>query len=163
MENDVKFYGFPSNDLSLHKKRIEEIEKIIDALLDIRLTLSVEKLSSPFIKRSKLQSILSSVKEKNKDDLVNKEIDKVFDEYLSKESKNVIPTAKDIWNDNSNVFKPGVDAVIDNAVKELNDQKSSLEDINNVNFTGDGKEKGVAKTKRDGHFKSSINDLDNAS
>lgn len=95
--------------------------------------------------------------------MVNKEIDKVFDEYLSKESKNVIPTAKDIWNDNSNVFKPGVDAVIDNAVKELNDQKSSLEDINNVNFTGDGKEKGVAKTKRDGHFKSSINDLDNAS
>lgn len=50
MENDVKFYGFPSNDLSLHKKRIEEIEKIIDALLDIRLTLSVEKLSSHSLK-----------------------------------------------------------------------------------------------------------------
>ena len=158
----MKYNNFPFNNLSLHKKRINEIEKIIDALLDIRLTLSVEKLSSPFIKRSKLQSIVSNVKEKSKDDIISEEIDKVFDEYLNKESK-IIPTGKDIWNNNSNVFKPGVEAVIDNAVKDLNDQKLSLEDMENATFTGDGNEKGVSLTKRDGHFKTSINDLDNAS
>ena len=162
MENSVKYNNFPFNNLSLHKKRINEIEKIIDALLDIKSTLSKEMSLSPFIRKSKLQSIVLNVKEKSKDDIISKEIDNVFDEYLNNESK-IIPTGKDIWNNNSNVFKPGVEAVIDNAVKDLNDQKLSLEDMENATFTGDGNEKGVSLTKRDGHFKTSINDLDNAS
>lgn len=145
-----------------HKKRIEQINRIIDALLDIRITLSLRKISSPVIKRSELLSIVNSEKQKANDDLVSMEIDKVFDEYLNKESKNIIQTPKDIWNNNSNMLESNVDKSINNALKNLDDEKLALQNNQDDTFTEAGLEKGPSKVKRDSHFKSSVNDLDNA-
>lgn len=151
---DLKVYENP------HKKRIDEIEKIIDSLLDIRLTLSVKKIISPTINKNELRKIVNDAKQKNEDEIIKQEIDKIFDEYLPNDK--IIPfktSAKEIWNNNSDVFKPGVEAKIDNTIKdlnkELNNEKLSLEKMET--YVGEGSEKGVPKVKRDGHFKNSNN------
>lgn len=147
---DLKVYENP------HKKRIDEIEKIIDSLLDIRLTLSVKKIISPTIKKNELQKIVSDAKQKNKDEIIKQEIDKIFDEYLPNDKITpFVPTTKEIWDNNSDVFKPGVEAKIDNTIKDLNNEKLSLEKMET--YVGEGSEKGVSKVKKDGHFKSSNN------
>ena len=64
------------------QKRILEIENTINTLFDIRLSLSVKKIVSPFIKRSELVKIIDDAT-KDADTFVKAEIDKVFDEYLS--------------------------------------------------------------------------------
>ena len=84
-----------------HQKRILEIENTINTLFDIRLSLSVKKIVSPFIKRSELVKIIDDVT-KDADTFVKTEIDKVFDEYLSPKKdtllKNPMPNKKDIWD-----------------------------------------------------------------
>lgn len=84
-----------------HQKRILEIENTINTLFDIRLSLSVKKIVSPFIKRSELVKIIDDVT-KDADTFVKAEIDKVFDEYLSPKKdtllKNPMPNKKDIWD-----------------------------------------------------------------
>lgn len=149
---DLKVYENP------HKKRIDEIEKIIDSLLDIRLTLSVKKIISPTIKKNELQKIVSDAKQKNEDEIIKQEIDKIFDEYLPNDK--ILPfktSAKEIWDNNSDVFKPGVEAKLDNTISNLNSEKLTLEQMGNASYVGEGAEKGISKVKRDGHFKSSNN------
>lgn len=149
---DLKVYENP------HKKRIEEIEKIIDSLLDIRLTLSVKKVMSTTIKKAELQNLVNEAKTKSADDIVKKEIDKLFEEYLSKDK--TIPfknSRKEIWENNSEVFKPGVEAKIDSTIKDLKDEKLSLEQMENMAYAEEGTEKGISKVKRDEHFKNSNN------
>lgn len=149
---DLKVYENP------HKKRIDEIEKIIDSLLDIRLTLSVKKIISPTINKNELRKIVNDAKQKNEDEIIKQEIDKIFDEYLPNDK--IIPfknTSKEIWDNNSVVFKPGVEAKIDGTIKKLNDEKLSLEQMENVSYIGEGAENGISKVKRDGHFKNSNN------
>lgn len=70
---------FPKKeDISLNRS------KLIDALLDIRLTLSVKKITSNLIMKSELKKIVDDTKEKVQILEVQKAIDEVFDEYLNK-------------------------------------------------------------------------------
>lgn len=118
-----------------HQKRIEEIRKTIDALLDIRLSLSISKLDGNTISISKLNEILNEQKEKEKDELVSKEIDELF--------KDIIPITKD--------------AAISMVDKEIEKQTLSLEELENEmksNYKeSDGNDKGIARTLNNGHFK----------
>lgn len=59
--------------------------KLIDALLDIRLTLSIKKISSNFILKSEFKSILDSTKATAKDKMISDALDDVFSEYFKKE------------------------------------------------------------------------------
>ena len=118
-----------------HQKRKEEIRKTINALLDIRLSLSISKLDGNTISISKLNEILNEQKEKEKDELVSKEIDELF--------KDIIPITKD--------------AAISMVDKEIEKQTLSLEELENEmksNYKeSDGNDKGIARTLNNGHFK----------
>lgn len=133
-----------------HQKRILEIENTINTLFDIRLSLSVKKIVSPFIKRSELVKIIDDAT-KDADTFVKAEIDKVFDEYLS-------PNKKDIWNsvqlDNDIVS-------ISNAEAKANDKSLSLEEMINDAFKDAGREKGSSKSLNNGHFKNTELQKDN--
>lgn len=59
--------------------------KLIDALLDIRLTLSIKKITSDFIMKSELKKIIDRAKEKSQNIKVANAIDDVFDEYFKKD------------------------------------------------------------------------------
>ena len=132
------------------QKRILEIENTINTLFDIRLSLSVKKIVSPFIKRSELVKIIDDAT-KDADTFVKTEIDKVFDEYLS-------PNKKDIWNsvqlDNDIVS-------ISNAEAKANDKSLSLEEMINDAFKDAGREKGSSKSLNNGHFKNTELQKDN--
>lgn len=132
------------------QKRILEIENTINTLFDIRLNLSVKKIVSPFIKRSELVKIIDDAT-KDADTFVKAEIDKVFDEYLS-------PNKKDIWNsvqlDNDIVS-------ISNAEAKANDKSLSLEEMINDAFKDAGREKGSSKSLNNGHFKNTELQKDN--
>lgn len=127
-----------------HQKRILEIENTINALFDIRLSLSVKKIVSPFIKRSELVKMIDDAT-KDADTFVKAEIDKVFDEYLS----------------------PKHDASLNNFVSvsnveaKANDKSLSLEEMLNDAFKDAGGEKGSSKSLNNGHFKNTELQKDN--
>lgn len=127
-----------------HQKRILEIENTINTLFDIRLSLSVKKIVSPFIKRSELVKIIDDAT-KDADTFVKAEIDKVFDEYLS----------------------PKHDASLNNFVSvsnveaKANDKSLSLEEMLNDAFKDAGREKGSSKSLNNGHFKNTELQKDN--
>ena len=127
-----------------HQKRILEIENTINTLFDIRLSLSVKKIVSPFIKRSELVKIIDDTT-KDADTFVKAEIDKVFDEYLS----------------------PKHDASLNNFVSvsnveaKANDKSLSLEEMINDAFKDAGREKGSSKSLNNGHFKNTELQKDN--
>lgn len=133
-----------------HQKRILEIENTINTLFDIRLSLSVKKIVSPFIKRSELVKIIDDAT-KDADTFVKAEIDKVFDEYLS-------PNKKDIWN---NVQLDNDIISISNAEAKANDKSLSLEEMINDAFKDAGREKGSSKSLNNGHFKNTELQKDN--
>lgn len=132
------------------QKRILEIENTINTLFDIRLSLSVKKIVSPFIKRSELVKIIDDAT-KDADTFVKAEIDKVFDEYLS-------PNKKDIWN---NVQLDNDIVSISNAEAKANDKSLSLEEMINDAFKDAGREKGSSKSLNNGHFKNTELQKDN--
>ena len=59
--------------------------RLIDSLLDIRLTLSVKRLTSQYINRQDLKKVLNDAKQRAEDIKINEEIDKLFDSYFNKE------------------------------------------------------------------------------
>ncbi len=127
-----------------HQKRILGIENTINTLFDIRLSLSVKRIVSPFIKRSELVKIIDDAT-KDADTFVKAEIDKVFDEYLS----------------------PKHDASLNNFVSvsnveaKANDKSLSLEEMINDAFKDAGREKGSSKSLNNGHFKNTELQKDN--
>lgn len=127
-----------------HQKRIIEIENTINTLFDIRLSLSVKKIVSPFIKKGELVKIIDDAT-KDADAFVKAEIDKVFDEYLS----------------------PKHDASLNNFVSvsnveaKANDKSLSLEEMINDAFKDAGGEKGSSKSLNNGHFKNTELQKDN--
>lgn len=66
--------------------------KLIDALLDVRLTLSIKKITSDFIRKSEFKKILDDVKEKTQELEVKNALDEVFSEYFN---KNQVTNLKD--------------------------------------------------------------------
>lgn len=58
--------------------------RLIDSLLDIRLTLSVKRLTSEYINRQELKKVLDDAKQRAEDIKINEEIDKLFDSYFTK-------------------------------------------------------------------------------
>lgn len=67
---------------------------LIDALLEIRLTLSIKKIVSPTIMKSEFKKILDDTKERFNE--VKDALDNVFDEYFprAKKENNVIEFAE---------------------------------------------------------------------
>lgn len=126
-----------------HQKRILEIENTINTLFDIRLSLSVKKIVSPFIKKSELVKMIDDAT-KDADTFVKAEIDKVFDEYL----------APNVQRDNDIVS-------VSNAETKANDKSLSLEEMINDAFKDAGREKGSSKTLNNGHFKNTELQKDN--
>ena len=112
-----------------------ERKKVIDSLLDIRLSLSIKKITKKTISKAELKNIIDDAKQKTESNIVRDEIDKVFDEYfVSKKEERT----------------------------ESNENKSlSIEEMENiVNSKINFKEEGNAITgnsliKRDNHFNSS--------
>ncbi len=93
--------------------------KLIDALLDIRLTLSVKKLTSDFIKKTELKTILDDAKQKAQNLEIGKEIDKVFAEYFE-----TGPKAANLQDDLSvEQLQKVIDNASDNAYQESGDIK----------------------------------------
>ncbi len=68
-------------------KNLSFKSELIDALLDIRITLSIKRITSEFIKKSELKNIIDEAK-KQKEKEVIEAIDDVFSEYF--ETKNIV-------------------------------------------------------------------------
>ena len=78
----------PSNDnvIMFPVKRTQSFtSRLIDSLLDIRLTLSVKRLTSQYINRQDLKKVLNDAKQRAEDIKINEEIDKLFNSYFNKE------------------------------------------------------------------------------
>lgn len=108
------------------KKRNNTIEKTIDTLLDIRLTLTVKRLIDKTIDRLKFKEIVDNAK-KTLDEKVKYEIDNTFNEYFGKNKSE---------NNKS-----------DNDPISFNEMKESYEQ----SFK-DGENKGKTLTLNNGHF-----------
>jgi hypothetical protein len=167
METESASNNFDKPDLKLHVnphyKRIQEIKNTIDALLDIRLTLSVKKIVGSTISRNELSKIVENEKEKASDEIVKEEIDKVFDSYFNvkKDTSSVMPTTSEVLNNNSPVLVPGVEAAIDKAIEDKSLSLSEMENIaSNSKDEGNNQEKGSAYVKHDAHHNSSSNIFD---
>ena len=113
----------------------DERKKVIDSLLDIRLSLSIKKITKKTISKAELKNIIYDAKQKSESNIVRDEIDKVFDEYFVSRKEEKI---------------------------ENNENKSlSIEEMENiVNSKINYKEEGNAITgssliKKDNHFNSS--------
>lgn len=107
--------------------------KLIDALLDIRLTLSVKKISNKFILKSELKTILDNAKQEAQDLKVSNAIDEVFGEYFKNNSK---PVNKE-----------------DGALLSIDQMQDLIDKETGYKDTGD--QKGTAFVKTDGHYNSS--------
>lgn len=113
----------------------DERKKVIDSLLDIRLSLSIKKITKKTISKDELKNIIDDSKQKTESNKVKLEIDKVFDEYfVSKKEERT----------------------------ESNENKSlSIEEMENIvnskiNFKEEGNAiRGTSLVKRDSHFNSS--------
>lgn len=127
------------------KKRLspEIRDKVIDTLLDIRLTLCIKKLQKPTISKEELNKIVNESLEKAKDEKVSTEIDKVFSEYLDSKDKN---------NKDNN---------LDNKELSVNDMEKIINgEMKSSSFVDQGNEKGTTLIKKDNHF-NSANDSTN--
>ena len=123
--------------LNPHQKRIEEIRKTIDALLDIRLGLSTSKLISNKMSINELKEILEKQKEKEKDEIVSNEIDELF--------KDIIPI-------NKNAAISMIDKEIDKQVLSLEELQKEMHDSYKES---EGNQKGVSRVLTDKNHKSS--------
>lgn len=103
--------------------------KLIDALLDVRLTLSIKKITSDFIRKSELKKILDDVKEKAQALEVKNAIDEVFSEYFNKKQ------ATDLKDESLSIEQ----------MKDTIDEETYQDSSNN---------KGRSFVKTDGHHKS---------
>ena len=104
---------------------------LINSLMDMRLSLSVKRIISPKIKKKDLKEIVDGAKAKLSDNILEKEIDKVFDEYFKEKGKNEPQI-------NSNVIS-------------LNDMEQMIN--KESEFKDEGR--GISFAKRDNHFNSS--------
>ena len=104
--------------------------KLIDALLDIRLTLTNKKLVSDYIKKSEFKKILSDEKHIVQDNYVSLAIDDLFKEYFE-----IKPS---MTNDNESLSINQMENIIDNEIYQ---------------DSGNGKGRSLIKT--DGHYKTS--------
>lgn len=124
-------------DFPLENKVLDK-EKLIDALLDIRLTLCVKKINSNVITRKELREILDDKKKMVDDVLVKSSIDDLFDEYF--------------------VIQDKVD-------KKENDSLSiaQMEEMinDNIKYEQSDSTKGTSFVKRDNHFNSKQQETDN--
>lgn len=116
-----------------HSEIIALIEKIIDAYMNVRLSLSIKSVVNDGITKEEKNKIFDEAKKEANDVVVNQELD-IFSAMLDKEfeAKNRL---------------------------SLDDMEKI---INPDNYSDTGQEKGVTKVKRDGHFKNSADDLRNA-
>lgn len=85
---------FPSKKDSVFRS------KLIDSLLDIRLTLSIKKVTSDFIKKNDFKKIVDDVKERL-DLRVRNAIDDVFSKYFDKVNKSLSLDEMQTFNDSS--------------------------------------------------------------
>lgn len=106
--------------------------KLIDALLDIRLTLSIKKLSSNFILKSEFKSILDATKVSVKDQAVSDALDDVFSEYFK----------KDVAKDNKS------------SALSIGDMEKIIND--NINYGEEKTQTGISYVKTDAHHKPSF-------
>ena len=83
MEKNTNIYSFPSEE---GNDEIN-INSLIDALFDIRLSLSIKRITSPTIKKDELRSIINNTKN-DKDEAVKHALDDVFEKYVGKELVN---------------------------------------------------------------------------
>ena len=124
-------------DFPLENKVLDK-EKLIDALLDIRLTLCVKKINSNVITRKELREILDDKKKMVDDGLVKSSIDDLFDEYF---------VNKDSVSKNEN------DSLSIAQMEEmLND---------NIKYEQSDSAMGTSFVKRDNHFNSKPQETDN--
>lgn len=114
---------FPSKKDSVFRS------KLIDSLLDIRLTLSIKKVTSDFIKKNDFKKIVDDVKERL-DLRVRNAIDDVFSEYF---------VNKDIKENNKSLSL--------DEMQTFNDSSDSIDSSNSI--------KGPSLVKTDSHYKSS--------
>lgn len=99
--------------------------------MDMRLSLSVKRIISPKIKKKDLKEIVDGAKAKLSDSILEKEIDKVFDEYFNvKEEKK---------------------SQINNNVISLNDMENMMSKESGFKDEGQG----VSFIKKDNHLNSS--------
>lgn len=104
--------------------------KLIDALLDIRLSLSMKKLVNDYIKKSELKKILYEEKKTVEDSEVSNAIDDLFKEYF--------PVKTSVVNNNQSLSINQMEDMIDKEVYQ---------------DSGNGKGRSLIKT--DGYHKSS--------
>lgn len=124
-------------DFPLDNKVLDK-EKLIDALLDIRLTLSVKKITSNVIARKELKKILDDKKQSLDDELVKASIDDVFNEYfVLKEDDN----------------KQNNDSL---SIAQIEESLSK-----DINYEQSDSAKGTSYVKKDGHFNSKLQESDN--
>lgn len=114
---------------------------LIDVLYSIRLELCTQKISGPTIKRSKLKEIIASAKNDYKDQIISKEIDKLFEEYFKdKKEDNLISNLTNHIDDNMPNFP--------------DDTKTQEHDFMN-------KTKATTLVKRSSYFKQNNSNVDN--
>ncbi len=113
------------------KEKFSFRSKLIDALLDVRLTLSVKKITSDFIMKSEFKKILDETKEKISGDDVKKALDDVFEEYFDLNPK----------------------AQFQNKTLSVSEMQSLIDDE-----TYHGEEKGRSLVKTDAYHRSGVID-----
>ena len=102
--------------------------KLIDALLEIRLSLSVRKIVSPTIMKSEFKKILDGTKEKFAE--VSIALDGVFEQYFPKrqEGKIMFNSFPPNSNDNINEYEEGGNKKGVSLVKRDNNHFNSSND-----------------------------------
>ncbi len=137
--DSVKLEKWPSakDGVNSHQERINVIKSTIDTLFDIKLSLNVKKIISPTIKRSELNKIVNAAKQRV-DDLVSKEIDKVFDEYL-----NINEKVNTKSNEDDTVLLSNAQSEIDNKILSLEEMKKNIESGSGI---------GNSKVLSNGHY-----------
>lgn len=140
-----------------HTERIAVIRSTIDALYDIRLSLSVKKILGPFIKRYEFEQMVEEVKEKVIDQKVKDEIDKALGEYMTSNkndsvpqdiNKSIMQSGKDIWDNNKPIAISEVENKIDEAIDGQKSEGYSQAD-----------QRGPSMVKSTRYFKNSNDDL----
>src|SRR5574344_1706179 len=63
--------------------------KLLDSLFNLRFSLSIRKITNPTIPLFEFKTLLDNEKTESKDELVSKELDKIFEEEVVKKESNV--------------------------------------------------------------------------
>lgn len=124
------------NTMEELKLRNSVIQRTIDTLLDIRLTLTVRRLIDKTINSIKFKEIVDKAK-LNADEKVKKEIDNTFDYYFNKNNN---PKLFEVENDSDGIIK-------------FDETKESFKD---------GESKGRALTLNNGRFTNNDSDTSKA-